>query len=93
MSNLLKKIESVGFKVLYSSYIFQYLPVPIFMMRSLPYLFNRPIHSRSESTINSHIASLRKCKWLNYFNTKELDNIKKGKKMNFGGSILVVAEK
>lgn len=89
--SLTKKLETVGFKVVYDTYIFSILPLPVFLLRSIPsklglrkesdYESAQPGEHKSENPILTKIWN-----W-------ELKKIQKGGKIPIGGSCLVVARK
>lgn len=92
ISNALKKS---GFAIEYATYFFSILPIPIFIFRSLPSLLRLNNNStRVDKNKNEHapkkgmLSSILNKIWL-----KELNYIKQGKKISFGGSCLVVARK
>jgi hypothetical protein len=93
--DLNKKLTLLGFEMLYSTYIFSILPLPIFLMRTLPSKFSKSKppsdldkikdeHSEKPSFVNDLLQKL----WF-----WELRQIEAGKKIAFGGSCLVVAKK
>lgn len=89
------RLEKIGFKILYSTYIFSILPLPIWLTRTLPSklgLNKNPSdlqkHKNSHSEKTGFISRLVNRIW-----DKELNNIAKGKRNSFGGSCLVVAKK
>lgn len=91
ISNVLK---SAGFEVEFSSYIFRFLPIPIFLLRVLPYKLGlskaerkAPNASRDHAVkggLTAHILSV--------ILQPEIENINKKKAMAFGGSCLIVAK-
>ena len=93
LRSLKKKLQHAGFQIAYATYIFQYLPLPIFLTRvlssRLPFLKNRNIDDRN----NDHISNARENKILEFLNARELSAISKGKSMKFGSTVLIVAKK
>jgi len=94
-----KKLENIlkesGFKIEFSTYIFSILPIPVFFFRSLP---SRLGLNKNANKIDKHINEHKSKKGiadkvLNSIWRWELNRIKKGKKIPFGGSCLVVARK
>lgn len=83
-----------GFDVLYASYIFAFLTLPIFLFRAFPFKLNlvRPksskiaakVHNKSNGALGGMIDK---------FMEKELQRIKKCKSIIFGSSIILVAQK
>jgi SAM-dependent methyltransferase len=95
LTSLNKKLEHSGFKVEFSTYMFWFLPLTVFLFRTLPYQFRRNSASISKKhTLRDHatkpgltgrfLSSLLKC---------ELSWIVKTCKLPFGGSCLVAARK
>jgi SAM-dependent methyltransferase len=93
--NLLQsKLEETGFKILFRSYIFSFLPLPIFLFRSLPYKFKI---EQKAGVINKHKKEHEKKgiigQFLDLILKRELNKIKKAKRISFGASCLIVAQK
>ncbi len=83
-----------GFKIHYSSYLFSFLPLPILIKRTLLGKF-KPRKKTSINTVkNEHQES---SKWMSYiinkFLNREKQKIKIGKKIHFGSSCILVAQK
>ena len=91
LKQLEKKIKSVGFKIVYSTYIFSLLPLPILLLRTIPSLFRRKKKTlkniQSEHQIKNKLLNKIMQKMLIY----EIKRIKNGKKIFFGSSCLIVA--
>lgn len=92
-NSLCKKLESVGFKIEYSTYIFSILPLPIFLFRTVPYrIFKKKFKLEENKTIHGQKTNISN--WiLNKVWKKELSNIRKKKEILFGGSLMLVARK
>jgi len=93
LGNFGGKLESAGFEILFASYIFCLLPIPIFLLRSLPYRLGL---SKRESTPNdvSRDHAIQGGVLANALGTLlrwELGRLNAKKAMRFGGSCLVVA--
>jgi SAM-dependent methyltransferase len=95
LAEMEQKLTSLGFDMLYSTYIFSILPLPIFLMRTLPSKFLKTKspsdldkikdeHGEKSSLLNDLLNKL--WQW-------ELRQINAGKKIPFGGSCLLVAKK
>jgi len=86
-------IES-GFHIEYSSYFFNFLPLPIYCLKSLPYLLGLTKNKKNNTTVSKdhEIKEGLGKKILNYFLRSELKKINKKSTMNFGGSCLIVAK-
>ena len=85
-----KKLKQTGFRLLYKTYIFCVLPIPIFLMRSVPSrlgLAKNSIVVSDQKQVHSSISILNKVhQW-------ELRRIQKWKTIPFGGSCLLAAHK
>lgn len=94
LNDLSRKVESAGFKINYATYLFSVLPAPIYFLRSLPYKLKIKKHTHNlKKYTNEHSSS----GVLNFVFEKtfekELEIIKKFRKINFGSSCLIIAEK
>ena len=90
-----KKLLETGLKPVYSTYIFEFLPIPIFLLRTLLYRFGivksgsacneaEKDHSQKQGLIGAIIAKIFE---------SEIKSIRAGKSVGFGGSCLVTARK
>lgn len=95
----LNSLESVlnksGFTIKYSTYIFSILPFPIFIARTLP---SRLKIKRNSNSLTKHTNEHKNSQGLmgsitNKLWNYELNTIRKGKQIPFGGSCFVVAMK
>ena len=94
LNNLKKKIMHSGFDISYSSYIFSYLPLFVFFLRSLSYKLNLPKSSTSDSIKQDHSSPKGiGSKILNLFHNWELKKIRARKRINLGGSCMIAAKK
>lgn len=95
LSQLETLVNKCGFDVVYSTYIFSILPLPVFLSRTIPTKLglakkssdinkNKREHNNNKGFFNSILNRI--WRW-------ELQNIKKAKKIPFGGSSFVVAKK
>lgn len=92
--SLSEQLLNLGFRVDYATYIFRFLPIPIFLMRSIPYRLGvkaditpkkiQGAHSLPVGIMQSKLQKMLK---------REISNIKKRAPMRFGASCLVVASK
>lgn len=82
-------IESVGFKIDYSTYFFRPLPLPIFLLRSLPYRIGIGRTSTHEAA-DDHKVGIG-ANLMDSLLKREVQNIELNKKMAFGASCLIVA--
>ena len=90
LSRMRRRLESTGWKPLYSTYIFSLLPLPIFVWRSLRRLFGRRALPRADYA-GEHRARARGITdrvW-----DFELRRLSRGRSIPFGSSCLLVAEK
>jgi SAM-dependent methyltransferase len=88
-------LSSAGFEILYSSGIFWFLPLPIFLSRTLPYklgLANRAKDHKKTEKEHAVPGRLAAC-ILNRMLTAEEINIRNKKAMRVGASCLLVAKK
>ena len=91
LKSLRKILIASNFKIEYSTYFFSILIFPIFIFRTLPSLFTKKL---TEDLVdeNEHTAVKSKS-ILDSIWKKELNYINRNKKINFGGSCLIVASK
>lgn len=93
-NSLQQLVTNSGFDILYASYIFSFLPLPIFFLRSLPYRLKLNNLSSNKNPANDHnkqkgiIGRL-----LDKLLQRELLCIRSSKSMRFGGSVILVATK
>jgi len=94
LQNLKKKLNEAGFKNIYSTYIFSFLILPVFVFRTLPSLLGLDTsgiekaekeHNGNGKGLGSKLLTI-----LLYF---EIKQIRKNRKIPFGGSCLIVAKK
>jgi SAM-dependent methyltransferase len=88
-------LKSAGFEIEFSSYIFRFLPVPVFLLRSLPHRLGiSKRKNNNEAALRDHInQDSVTTKILNIFLEQEIRCLQNGKSMSFGGSCLIVARK
>lgn len=86
-------LEAAGFKVAFATYIFRPLPIPIFLLRALPFRLGLTSASQaSKRHSRTHAAGGRPTnKLLGSLLRAELDHLRHGRSMRFGGSCVVVA--
>ncbi|MFB6257520.1 MAG: class I SAM-dependent methyltransferase [Flavobacteriales bacterium] len=88
-------LRSLGFEICYSSYIFSFLPLPIFLLRSLP---SRLGGNKNAYELNKYQKEHGEKggvmgKLMNKSFQRELERIRSGKGVPFGSTVLVCAEK
>lgn len=92
LKELCNRLIQLGFNIEYATYIFSILPIPIYLFRTLPGKFYKHYNiNNSESQHNQKKGIISKL--LDKIWEKELSLIKCKKKIPFGGSCLIVAEK
>lgn len=91
-------LESTGFEIVFASYFFRFLPIPIFLLKSIPSRLGFQMRSdsrRSEKNVASEHSLPRN--FIGHSLTRMMDAeiIKIGNRepMRFGGSCLIVAKK
>ena len=84
---------SAGFEVEFSSYIFRFLPIPVFLLRTLPYKIGLSKSVRKAKNISSdHAVKVGVIpNILRSILQKEIKELNNKRAMRFGGSCLVVA--
>ncbi|MBI2270628.1 MAG: class I SAM-dependent methyltransferase [Bacteroidetes bacterium] len=94
LETIQKKLEDSGLKVIYKTYFFSFLPIPIFLFRTLPSLFKmkkkQTIHDKPKS---EYKKSPLLDKFLKPILNWELVKIRKQERIPFGGSCLIVCIK
>jgi SAM-dependent methyltransferase len=90
ISGMRRRLETTGWKLLYSTYIFSLLPAPIFVWRSLRSLFGRRVLPRADYA-RLHRARARS--FTDRVWDLELRRLLHGRSIPFGSSCLLVAEK
>ncbi len=89
-----KVLEAAGFQIEFSSYIFRFLPLPIFLFRTLPYRLGASKEDKDSNTVSrDHAAKGGMSKRiLDFLLQSEIDNLIQKNPMKFGGSCLIVAK-
>ncbi|MBE0574956.1 MAG: class I SAM-dependent methyltransferase [Desulfuromonadales bacterium] len=93
LNNLSSALISAGFEVQFSSYIFRFLPLPIFLFRTLPYKLGLSKAERKpESACRDHVAQGGiGAGILSLLLRSEINNLSNKKAMKLGGSCIIVA--
>lgn len=92
---LVRRLAAAGFEVEFASYFFRWLPLPIFLLRTVPHALRLTrAHAETAEVARDHLAgggpwSRRIERWL----APEVERIAKRRPMAFGGSCLVAARK
>jgi hypothetical protein len=84
-------LENSGFEIIYSSYFFQCLILPIFLLRSLPYKLGFKQKHDQEKLNRDHKPAGLVTKLINLLLERELDELSSGKTLNHGASLILVA--
>ncbi len=95
LNSMASVLKDAGFKIEYSSYIFSILPLPVFLMRSLPSRFG--LHKNS-GEVDKYVKEHKTKKGITdkimgAVWSREIRRIKSGKKIPVGGSCFIVARK
>jgi SAM-dependent methyltransferase len=91
LNSLSKKLKLAGFDVLYSTYIFSFLPLPIFVMRSIPSKLGL---IKNASVVNDEAnAHATETTVFDGILNWEVNRIRNKKMIPLGGTCLVVAKK
>ena len=96
LNNIEKTISSAGFKISYSTYIFIFLPVLVFLCRTLRFrlkLYNRSKKNNVRRKNNHILPTGISGKLINSILSWELKRMKRNEKIYFGGSCMVAAQK
>ncbi|MES2570028.1 MAG: class I SAM-dependent methyltransferase [Verrucomicrobiota bacterium] len=90
LSQLEGRLRAAGFTPLFASYFFAFVPLPLFLMRSLPSLFGRrSLTQRSYKNLHRSDAGVLLGRTLAF----ERRRIERGATVPIGSSCLLVAEK
>ena len=91
LKSLAEKLNSIGFKIPYSTYFFSILPIPIFLLRTIPGKLG--LQGDSGNMKSSYQEHKDRGMLLNKLWIWELNKIKHNKTIPFGGSCLMIARK
>jgi hypothetical protein len=94
-ANLEQKLRDAGFEIVYSTYIFSLLILPVFLFRTIPSrlgLHHNAGQSATHQKEHAKPGGLSQ-QVLNAIWRFELKKIQQGRSLPFGGSVLVVARK
>ena len=94
ITDIRMRLELAGFSVEFMSYMFSFLPLPIFLLRTLPSKFGlkKDYHLEQDARKHSLPAGVsgRMLEWIMGY---EVSRLQRRKRVPFGGSCLVVARK
>jgi hypothetical protein len=91
-----EKLKNNGFSIVYSTYFFSLLPIPIILFRKIPNLFTFKKNKAkpNEKYTNEHtMKDGIFAKISDYIFQKEISKIKKGVRISQGSSCLIIARK
>ena len=87
-------LRAAGFEVVFASYIFRPLPLPILMLRSLPYRFGLANKRGAAGAVRDHVApSPLVARAMEAVFGSEVRNLDSRRPMRFGASCLIAAKK
>jgi len=92
IKELKKSVSDHGFDVLFSTYFFSFLFLPVFILRTIPSKIGL-YKPDSQKTKNQHFSNSSTGKFLDLIMKIELSKINKGKSIKYGSSLLLVAKK
>lgn len=92
---LVAELRRAGFRVEFASYYFQFLLLPVFLLRTLPYRLMPWKRGRGNETMDptEHTPSRRSLAVMKAFLDRELARIRAGKPLRFGSSVVAVVRK
>lgn len=94
VKQMVEILEKIGFKTKYKTYFFTFLPIPLFILNSIPYRLGIKKKKKEDYYANRHtLGDNFVSKILNKILRFESNRIKNLKKMGLGSSCLIVAEK
>ena len=96
ISQIVSLVERAGFKVNFATYIFFFLPLPIAVLRSIPYAlgFSKKTKINDEQLANNHqVRHSFFSNFLDFLLRFEIRLIRRNCRIPFGGSCLIVARK
>lgn len=91
LTSLTARLAAAGFECEFGSYLFAILPLPVFLLRSIPYLLGSKTITTSENAANDHAAG-RLDKLLNRTFAWEQNRLGRQRPIPVGSSCLVVAK-
>lgn len=93
-TSICRVIKNAGFDVEFSSYIFRFLPIPIVLLRVLPYRLGLTFSKNKTQTVaRDHVAQGGSiANVLSFILNSEIENLQNNNAMSFGGSCLIVAK-
>jgi len=93
LSTITNLVEKVGFQVIYGTYFFSFLPIPIFILRAIPGFLGFKATQELNEYHGKHIFKGKFAGWLiGCFCSVEKFFISKHFKIPFGSSLLIIAK-
>jgi len=94
LHSICQVLKTAGFHIEFSSYIFRFLPLPIFLARTLPYKLGlSTVSGNTGNTSRDHaVKGGMSRRILDTILQSEIKTLNKKKSMAFGGSCLIVAK-
>ncbi len=89
--SVIRRLEEAGFEPEFATYIFRFLPIPIFLLRTIPSTLGRKSTGLRRMKRDHSAQSGPMKRALRFLLAPEIRNIERKRPMRFGGSILVVA--
>ena len=88
-------VKDCGFEVEYSTYFFQFLLLPIYLFRALPYSVGIPPKKNVEVRVHKdhHITNPAALRIIGWLSSRELTSVASRRRIGLGASCLVVARK
>jgi 2-polyprenyl-3-methyl-5-hydroxy-6-metoxy-1,4-benzoquinol methylase len=91
--SLASTLRAAGLTVEFVSYFFAMLPLPIFLLRSIPSRLRLRRKVTSEQTLQEHAGRGTQSGFMNALLQRERRRLAAGKRLSFGSSIVAVARK
>ena len=94
LASLSEAVRGAGFQVKYASYIFPFLPLPVFLFRTIPSRLKRITEVASSERLKADHAGPRQFHFaMDVILRAEVAAVEGGRRIPFGGSCLLVATK
>jgi SAM-dependent methyltransferase len=94
LASLSEAVRSAGFEVEYASYIFSFLPLPVFLFRTIPSRLKRITEVASSERVRADHAGPRRFRFaMDVVFRAEVAAVERGRRIPFGGSCLLVGRK
>ena len=93
LGSITKKLKAHGFQIAFQSYIFEFLPLPVFLFRTIPSKFGarkKNVNKQQKKDHKQRTGSFGNL--LQYLLKREIKALQNKKTLRFGGSCLIVAQ-